>query len=559
MTARAAGRARRMRLAAIGILLLSLCAGALVPVYTDEIGWRLQMRAAIDGVDIMFNDICGPNTLARPAWFMMPARWFSATANLALADPFFVRAAGVVCAVLWIGLFFALSRQIERDPDRRARAQAILLSLLGMGLLPFLMVLSRPEQPVILAITAIVIVALLPQPPRHAAGWTWARVVLIVIFSVVATSYHLKGVLYSVVAFACLAVCARGRGTALPRIAGCGVLAALTLSAARYWTARFQCPGDAELAAMFARENIAAVIAGGGSLSDLALQAVRGANPLNYVALAVPTAWPMSNWLPPEMFSGPVTAVVAVFLYLSWLAAFGLSALALAGHLARTGWRGLFGPRVMIVLAIFGCVLVWGASQLNKNAYEAAHVLPMLAVAFALAWSLPDADRFGNVRIRAALPAVFVTAALGSQILVLGASAAPLYRAAQVPGYPERQPFSVSLAGYDAVRQDIARAMAESGIPLDRPLRRLLIDDLTYMALQQHRLPLHRLGVLSTWNGSIDDPVAYLRSRDSDGVVVGCRYLPARMEAAAARSGEICAISRAGLGRLAAGSEPSTG
>jgi hypothetical protein len=94
--------------------------------------------------------------------------------------------------------------------------------------------------------------------------------------------------------------------------------------------------------------------------------------------------------------------------------------------------------------------------------------------------------------------------------------------------------------------------MAMSGIPSDHPLQRLLIDDLTYLALQEHRLPLHRLGVLSTWNGSIDDPVAYLRRRDSDGVIVGCRYLPPNMRAAASRSGEVCVISRAGLDRLAA-------
>jgi hypothetical protein len=63
-------------------------------------------------------------------------------------------------------------------------------------------------------------------------------------------------------------------------------------------------------------------------------------------------------------------------------------------------------------------------------------------------------------------------------------------------------------------------------------------------------LPLHRLGVLSVWTGSITAPVAYLRSRGSDGVVVGCEYLPQEMRAAASRSGEICAISRDGLDRI---------
>jgi hypothetical protein len=540
-----------LRLAALAGLIASLLVAVLVPVYTDEIGWRLQMRAAIDGVDIMFNDICGPNTLARPPWFMMPARWFSAGANLVLADPLFVRAAGVVCAALWIGLFLVLTGRMERDANRRARMQVILLSLLGMGLLPFLLVLSRPEQPVLLATTAIILLALLPLPPRNATGWTWAKVALTLVLATIAMSYHLKGVLYSVVALVCLAVCARGSGTVLPRVIGGITMLALTASAAQYWTGRFQCPGDAKLAAMLAGENIAAVVAQGGSPADLIQQAVRGANPFNYVGLAIPNQWPMSNWIPPEMFSGQITGVVGLFLLAGWLAAFVLTFVALAGHFKHAGWRGLAEPRVPIVFAIFGCVLVWGASQLNKNVYEGAHVLPLLLLAFALAWSLPTADRVGSSRAGAVLPLAFVSAALIGQVLVLGTSALPMLRAAQDPGYPERQPFSVSLTGYGAVRQDIDRALAMSGMPSGRPLRRVLIDDLTYLALQQHRLPLHRLGVLSTWNGSIGDPVAYLRSRNSDGVVVGCRYLPSDMLAAASRSGEICAVSRAGLERLA--------
>jgi hypothetical protein len=551
MTKSQAKRVRLVWFAAAG-LCLSLLVGALLPVYTDEIGWRLQLRAAIDGVDIMFNDICGPNTLARPAWFMMPARWFSATANLALPNPFFVRAAGVVCAVLWVGLLLVLTGRVERDAHRRARMQIVLLSLMGTGLLPFLMVLSRPEQPVLLAITAAVVLALLPLPRRRAAAWAWVKVGLILALAAIAMSYHLKGVLYSVVAASCIAVCARGRASMLPRVMGCIALLGLTLSSALYWVGRFRCPGDEKLAGMLAGENIAAVMAQGGSMGELLLQAIRGANPFNYVALAAPTASPMSNWLPPGTFPGWVITVAGVLLILAWVTAFALTLRALARRFARTGWRGLAEPQILIGFAIFGCVLVWGASQLNKNVYEASHVLPLLLVAFALVWSLPDAQGENHSRAEAVLPRAFLAVALISQALVLGAGVGPLLRAAQMPGYPERQPFSVSIVGYDHIRQDIARAMAMSGIPSDHPLQRLLIDDLTYLALQEHRLPLHRLGVLSTWNGSIDDPVAYLRSRDSDGVVVGCGYLPEHMRAAASRSGEVCAISRAGLARLAA-------
>jgi hypothetical protein len=149
------------------------------------------------------------------------------------------------------------------------------------------------------------------------------------------------------------------------------------------------------------------------------------------------------------------------------------------------------------------------------------------------------------------LVAVAVPFALVSQAFVLASTVPSLVKAARTPGYLAAQPFSVSIAGYDGTRRHIARAMAASGMPEGRRLNRLLIDDLTYLALQRSHMPLHRLGVLSVWNGGIKDPVAYLISRNSDGAVIGCHFLPPGMLAAAARSGPICALSRARLERLA--------
>lgn len=278
MNAKEVSHLRTLRRIALAVLCLSLVVATMVPVYTDEIGWRLQMRAAIDGVDIMFNDLCGPTSLAAPAWFMWPARWFSASANMALANPVFVRAAGVACAGLWFGLLYLISRRVQRDPERREASQIIAFSLAGLGLLPFVMVMSRPEQPVLLAITAIILITLTPLPAARARVWTWAKVAAILLLTTIAVSYHMKGVLYSVVAMTCLAVCARGKGTVLPRATGGLAMLALVGSAAAYWVGRFRCSGDALLAAKFGRENLAAVLSQGGSASDLVLQGIQGAD-----------------------------------------------------------------------------------------------------------------------------------------------------------------------------------------------------------------------------------------------------------------------------------------
>jgi hypothetical protein len=79
---------------------------------------------------------------------------------------------------------------------------------------------------------------------------------------------------------------------------------------------------------------------------------------------------------------------------------------------------------------------------------------------------------------------------------------------------------------------------------VDEPdsIRGLVVDDLTYFAYMTSWRPLHRLGVLRVWNGSITDPIAYLRARSSSGIVVGCLYLPLELRARAHRVGPFCCL-----------------
>ena len=544
--------ARWLHPLAVGGFLLSLAIGLLVPVYTDEIGWRFQERAAADGgFDMMFSDACGPSTIARAPWFMMPVRLFSAVANRALADPLFVRITGVICALLWAGLLWLLTVQLERDLARRAMVQALTFGLLGIGVLPFLLVLSRPEQPLILTATLMVLLVFLRPPAANERVLAWIKVAAIVLLASIALSYHLKGVLYAALALVCIAVCARGRATLAPRLAGMAALVALALGAAHYWVGRFRCPGDAKLAAILDRENVAALIARGGSLGHLLLRMAEGANPWRYVEQTLPFSRPMSSWIAPGLFPAELPDVMGIALMALWAAIALVVALDLCWFLSRERLRALAEPRLMLALAILGCMLGWGASQFQLHVYEAGHVLPMLVIAVLLASALPLPRTGWRSLALPVLVAAAVPFALISQAFVLASTVPSLVKAARTPGYPAAQPFSVSISGYDGIRRDIARAMAASGMPQDRRLHRLLIDDVTYLALQHSSLPLHRLGVLSIWNGGIKDPVAYLISRNSDGVVIGCHYLPGAMREAAARSGPICALSRAGLDRLA--------
>jgi hypothetical protein len=542
---------RLARLIAPAGFVAMLAAAVLLPVYSDEIGWRFQERAAIDGgIDVMFNDLCGPNALGHPPLIMMPVRWFSALANRALADPAWVRVEGVLCALLWARLLWLVIARVVDDPDRRAWLIGFAYTLCGLGVLPFLLALSRPEQPVLLAYTQIILLGLGAQT-THRPG-PWLRCGAIALLVLIASSYHLKGVLYAPIAFVCLALLVRGAGTVWPRLIAGAATLAITLTNAHYWLDHLRCvAGDPRLAAHYARENLAEVLTGPHPASGLIAQLASGFNPFNYIALALAGNRSMSHWLPDGRFSPAAVIAIDAVLLVVWLIALVLAAKALWHHLRNAGIAGLLQGRVALACTILGCVTLWGASQIRRNDYEAAHVLPMLIMACVLCLSL-DPDKAGALPRRAGRAILAAaTAALIGQALVIAAMFPAFATAARAPGYIDDMPFSVSVGHYSAVRSDIFRAMAAAQLPRDHRLHRLLIDDVTYLALQDSDLPLHRLGVLQVWNDGIDDPVAYLISRGSEGVVVGCRYLPPVMRDAAARSGQVCALSAADLQRLA--------
>lgn len=532
---------------ALAGLVVSLLAGILVPLYTDEVLWRLHLRAAIDGgFDITYNDLCGPNTIAPAPWLMMPVRWFSATVNQALADPLFVRLTGVSCALLLAGLLWRMTGQLEQDRTRRGLVRGLVFSLLGLGFLPFLLVLSRPEQPIVLCFASMILVTL--SAPSAAPRRTPAmiRVVAITVLSAIAVSYHVKGVLYLPVALACVWIVARDKRLLPVRLAGLTAVLAIAAVAVPYWASRFRCPGDAILAAKLAGENAVVGLVGKGQAGSLIGQLLGGANPLAYPLLTVPKPEPMASWMPPGLFPQPLSTAFTIVIAVVWLAALLLAAFRMV-RFARSEHRAALGePRFLLALVILACVFVWGCAQVNRNDYEAEHVLPMLAVFVALAVTLPGSAS----RSLAPLLKIAVPAALLSQVVVLALTLGPMWRTAREPGYIELQPNSLSVADYAQAKRDIRAAMTEAGFPTHRRLRRVLVDDLTYLALQDSYMPLHRVGVLSDFNGSIQNPAAYLVSRGSDGIVVGCKYLP--LELSQAQSGQICAISRKMLDEVAA-------
>lgn len=521
----------------IGLLAAALICGLLLPVYTDEIGWRFQERAGFDGVDTLYSQRCGPNTLAVPAFFMWPARWYSAAFNGAFATPLTIRLSGILYSLVWVAMLVALIRRIA--PREQVRVLTIIgCALMGLGVMPLLLVWSRPEQPILLAITAALLIAF---ADRERVGGVWRPFALLAC-ALVALSYHFKALLL-VPAFAACMLIAPPRGGVSVRLGALVLLGAGAWLAKSYWFARLACPGDPMLAAEHARQSIGLqAMQGGRGALGLVGALLGNMNPLEYVRLAAPSAHPMSGWLTEEVGSTGQYVWRTALRILWWgTSLLGLCAGAIA--LARSIRARQAEPRLILGLLLLGAACAWSASQLQRNVYEAVFVLPVLMLAVVLLFAGEGSGR----RCLKPLALLLAVAMPVSMTLAAITYAPPLLRAFGQRGYLDAQSHSLAVRGYRDLAPQILAAARQCDIAPGHNDRKLLVDELTYLAFMRSPLPQHYLDITaSEAPGAKIDPIAYLQTQGSDGAILGCRHLPPDLQARAKRQGDFCCLRLAG-------------
>lgn len=524
----------------------ALLAGIFLPIYTDEIGWRFQERAAIDGVDKLYSDNCGPNTLASPPFFMMPVRYYSAFFNTLFADPFYIRVSGVFYALIWGVLLLTLIRRLTSSRSDRAALTTVGFGLMCLGTLPLLLVWSRPEQPILLGTTATLILALGSGGAGEATsgGMAWRRSIAIVLLAVIAFSYHLKALFLTPVFLACLFFASRGPQANLPRLVMGGLFTAVAGWSAYYWIHRLQCPADPVLFAAYAENNFGMALTRSRNWTEISAalgKIIGNASLLEYFRLSAPLTDPMSNWVEPNQLSERYSFAWERALVLAWSGAVLLASTCIFTGIKRALRERRLDARLVLAVLLLATLLGWSATQAIRNVYEASFVLPLVMLAVILALSTSDPagliGKWFNV-----LTVVIGFAAVVSPVMVGMIYMPSLARASGQQGYLRAQPYSLSPFGYSSLEADIVGAARKCGIGKAAQEKALMIDDLTYFAFMKSRLPQHQLGVLSMWRGSIQDPMAYLRSRGSSGAIVGCHLLPDALRRRAKRQGGFCCL-----------------
>lgn len=542
------GQRTAMRVTALALAFAALAIGLLTPIYTDEIAWRLLGRWWIDGVDRGLSVTCVSGFFANPPPFMWPIRAFSGLTAQTWPHPLSVRLAGIACFAIWLAVLWRIIGTVmpAKDVDR---FRLIALSVMSLGLLPFAMAMSRPEQPLLLALSACVLV-MVSSARLGGRRATVAALCSILIFTAVALSYHPKGTVYSPLFLLAVPFAGAAR---MPLLRSLAFLAILVMigSAFAYWRSRLACPEDPIMTAYFAQENLLSRLFGGEAPGQLLPELLRNASPGTYVLKITARFVHTSDWLPRGMVD---------YSFLPWMIAIGLVWFILIGSALATvvifaAKRGLaaFSDRRFLIAALsLAIVIGWSALQPNKNPYESALALPMFVLAFCLALSLPLNLRDTRLwdQLWNAAAGLFAILAIGS-LIWLGFYYVPTMVQRSGPGYVPQQIHSTSIFNYPKAKQWVAEASRRCEIPTDGSAGGVLVDDLTYFSFLSSPGLYYRTGFFRKWRGTLDDPSTYLLAHHSVGIVHRCDDMPIGIRRHAISVGPVCCLNREMLTRAA--------
>jgi hypothetical protein len=437
-----------------------------------------------------------------------------------------------------LGLFYRTIRTVVRPTPRRSTALAIVAVFSGLGLMPFLLVMNRPELTIQLGVAALVLGAVVVRraPPRWLRS-EGVRLVCYLLLIVVLLGAHPKTLVFAPLFVVTGALWLRGWA---PRMVALAVLLATAAQTHVFASERYACPNDAWTAGKLA-EVAVPVSAAWRAPAAFVRQARENlfATPRYFGHLGFKGNY-MAGWLPDHARLARLDDVGDGCVY----AAIGLLGLGVAAAFAHALWvlarERRLDPARGLALVLVSSLAAQIALQGHKNAYDGALLITLGGLGLVLGWP-PDAAR----RFRRPLQAVFVFLVLttllseGRLLYHFGPWATGKWLAGgNLPGEIEG---TISGFRYARVNAEVRAAAERCGIDVAQRPKFVLVDDLTYPALAGATYPLHTMGV-SWWGVGIPDQFEFLRAFGSEGVVVRCRSVTPELQARARRSGELCCL-----------------
>ena len=523
------------------------------PIYTDEIGWKLiQGHFVDDGHLSRSSDLvpsCGADTFSTPAP-LVPIRYVNALITDSLSQPSDIRLYGLFLSLAWASTTWLLLRKLLAPEVSGEQVAVGLVGVVTLGVMPLIMVMSRPEQVLLIGVSVFLILALGERPSRQRPFLR--ELVLasaLVIGSALVLGSHPRAILtLPVIVVACVRVIQR-------RTISFAVAAIVTVFAFVAFTdfsARLACPDDESVRNAFAFESIGLAAANhmlGEFFQRLASVLVETPGAFYFVTQFGFNDSYASQIIPPYPYREAgfaLTVLIAAFV--AGLVLTGIAAFILAAATRIRKRQGL--------VALAGLASTWALplasmfARTTRYNYEAQLIEPVLVLASVLSiWFAREelSKLLGQPRlvryVRAGFGGLLVLS-VASQIALL-AGYAPIARLAwSGGGYVSRQPLSVSVGGFPRLRDTILAAAAACNIRPGNTTQHLVVDELTFFAFRHTNTPYLMTYIHPNyWGGGISDLPAFLARKRSAGVIVGCQWIVPEFVSVAQTNGFCCVPS----------------
>ena len=522
--------------------------GVFVPIYADEVSTKMTQATVFANSGRMLTAIpqCIPD-LTMP----IPVSWYPAAAIYQLLynglSPLMIRVSGVVMALLYVsttalGLKRVLSGQL---PCRQILAG--FAAVLGLGVVPLTLVLSRSEQWLLLLLTYFVFFSLYYRTRVLSGGASVLQALIFITCTSIFYYSHPKAVFFSPVVVLSGWVAFRGNGILrLAVVAFTVFCSAQSVMAAKEL---FSCENAPILSASLASHTV--------KVSSLLSQPATLLNlfyiylttfPAKAIQYATFRSQYFSLWLP-GLAPGEELGRLAV--YANWFISGVIYSLIVLGFilpLIATG-RALLRRESssfhLLLIALWTSLVAHLACYVNWNFY--ASVLAVGVLCLLVGLSLLDIPRTKYLDFSGRLLLLFIcfgfllsafvhfTVLVPQLIDALGGSSE-----LGISG----QPNSVPTFRYQEQRDKIRKFSTSCGLKGDDS-HRLAVDDLTYFAFDRLREPMHLAYISEKGSGQDikgSDFPEFLKKMGSPGVIGRCSLFPDVVRQDASSQDGFCCI-----------------
>ncbi len=535
----------------LGLVVLVLCFGLLVPIYSDEIAIHMsRARFFLEGGQLV---TLLPQCDTSPT-IQVPLTWYPAAIlygfGYALPGGFGLRLTGIALGLNYLSLLWFWVGKLFQDEKWKNIFRALIIAINGLGVLPLILILTRSEQILVLSMLLFCLFSIFWCITKT-DGKRLKTLKVLTFLLLISTFYytHPKSLFFS--PFVLIAAFYIFRKENL--YAKAAILSAIVFAAyqALQQAKSLDCPSAPIISKTLSRVTIDFQLLSTNALKFFEIGGDNISRSLDAVVgrLLFASSY-QSAWLPGLEAPGLADGVLFLNFAIEKSLILGVACLLLMllFQFARQLVRRQISREIALAVGLLGGLLVHGFVY-NANSwhfYTPGLIIPIFTIMFLLVVPSGLTYKKFDERIWCYVSCYCVALSLASIVCLTLLVFPPLLKAAQENEYMiSGQPLSTSIFLDKNQKTDLLTLASSCNISADSS-RRLVLDGTAYFQFKNQREPINVLYISEFGFGAdiANRTKAFLNKIDSDGLISRCDYLPEALKGDAIKMGDMCCVSK---------------